>query len=78
MRDTIAGVEDKACGASGRVEGKDGLDGGVEGGHVKGFEEDLCSCFAIRAWVQWRFCEEERVLQRSVLAYVAQHGRAAA
>jgi len=49
--DAVAGVENEASGAAGGVEGEDGLDGCVEGGDVKGFEEDLGGGFAVATGV---------------------------
>jgi len=58
MRYAIAGVENEAGGATGGIEGEDGLNGSVESGDVEGFEEDLGSSFAVAARVERRFCEE--------------------
>ena len=56
MRDSVAGIEDYACCAAGGVEGEDGLDGGVEGGDVEGFEEDLGGCVTVCSGVEGGFC----------------------
>lgn len=53
--DAVAGVEDYAGGAAGGVEGEHGLDGGVEGGDVEGFEEDLGRGFAVLTRVEGGF-----------------------
>lgn len=55
MGDAVAGVEDYAGGAAGGVEGEHGLDGGVEGGDVEGFEEDLGRGFAVLTRVEGGF-----------------------
>merc|ERR1719481_2197624 len=39
--DTISGVHDDTGGTAGSVQGEDGLDGDVHGGHVEGLEHDL-------------------------------------
>lgn len=54
----IAGVEDEAGGAAGGIKREDSLDGGVEGGNIEGFEEDLSSGFAVAARVEGWLCEE--------------------
>ncbi len=51
VRDAVARVEHYPCGPPGGVEGEHGLDGGVEGGDVEGFEEDLRGGFAVGAGV---------------------------
>jgi len=53
--DAIAGVEHYSCRAPGCVEGEYRLDGGVEGGDVEGFEEDLRGGFAVVAGVKRGF-----------------------
>lgn len=52
VRDAVAGVEDDAGRAAAGVEGEHGLDGGVDGGDVKGLEEDLGGCVAVLAGVE--------------------------
>ncbi len=56
MRDSIARIEHYACCAARGVEGEDGLDGGVEGGDVEGFEENLGGCVTICSGVEGGFC----------------------
>lgn len=62
MRDTITGIEHYSCCAARGVEGENGLDRGVEGGDVEGFEEDLGGCVAVCSGIQRWFCEEDWVL----------------
>lgn len=75
MGDAVAGVEHYACGAAGGVEGENGLDGGVEGWDVEGFEEDLRGGFAVRARVEGGFGEQDWMLyakatNRTLASYV--------
>ena len=62
VRHAVARVEDHACCAARRVEREDGLDGGVEGGDVEGFEEDLRGGVTVGARVEGGFGEEDGVL----------------
>lgn len=52
----VAGIHYYSCSATGGVEGEDGLDGGVEGGDIEGFEEDLGGGVAVTSWVKRWFC----------------------
>ena len=56
VRDSVASIEHYACCAARGVEGEDGLDGGVEGGDVEGFEENLGGCVTVCSGVEGRFC----------------------
>lgn len=56
MGNSVARVKHYSCGAAGGVEREDGLDGGVEGGDVEGFEEDLGGGFAVLTRVEGGFC----------------------
>lgn len=62
VRDAVAAIEHYACGAAGSVEGEHSLNGGMEGGHVEGFEEDLRGGFTVGAWIQRWFSQQDRML----------------
>lgn len=62
VSDTITGVENDTGGTTGGVEGKDGLDGDVEGGSVKGLENDLCHLLTVGLGVDGSLGKEDGVL----------------
>ena len=55
VRYAVAGIQNYACCSPGGVQRQDGLDGGVERGHVEGLEEDLGGCVAVCARVEGWF-----------------------
>ena len=60
--DTIAGVHDDAGGTAGGIQGQDGLDGDVHGGHVEGLEHDLGHLLPVGLGVEGCLSEEDGVL----------------
>merc|ERR1712102_254715 len=50
--DTIAGVHDHTGGTTGGIEGEDGLDGNIHGGHVEGLEHDLSHLLTVSLGVE--------------------------
>merc|ERR1719486_255761 len=57
--DTIAGVHDHTGGTTGGIEGKDGLDGNIHGGHVEGLEHDLSHLLTVSLGVEGSLSEED-------------------
>merc|ERR1719486_819298 len=57
--DTIAGVHDHTGGTTGGIEGEDGLDGNIHGGHVEGFEHDLSHLLTVSLGVEGSLSEED-------------------
>merc|ERR1712113_685053 len=62
--DTIIRVHDNTSGTSRGIEGKDGLDCNVHGGHVKGLEHDLCHLLTVGIGVKGSFSKKDRLLLR--------------
>ena len=62
VSNSIAGVEDNTSSTTGSVEGKDGLDGDVEGWSVEGLENNLCHLLAIRFRVDGCLSKQDWVL----------------
>merc|ERR1712038_1015060 len=60
--DTIARVHDHTSGTTRGVEGKDGLDGNIHGGHVEGLEHDLSHLFTVSLWVEGSLSKEDGLL----------------
>lgn len=60
--DTITRVEHDTGGATGGVQGKDGLDGDVEGGGVERLENDLCHLLTVALGVDGSLGQEDGVL----------------
>merc|ERR1712045_1114920 len=60
--DTITRVHDHTGGTTGGIEGKDGLDGNVHGGHVEGFEHDLSHLLTVSLGVEGSLSKEDRLL----------------
>merc|ERR1711988_622248 len=57
--DTIAGVHDHTGGTTGGIEGEDGLDGNIHGGHVEGLEHDLSHLLTVSLRVEGSLSEED-------------------
>merc|ERR1712038_996437 len=57
--DTISGVHDHTGGTTGGIEGKDGLDGNIHGGHVEGLEHDLSHLLTVSLGVEGSLSEED-------------------
>merc|ERR1719268_403023 len=62
--DTITRVHDNTSGTSRGIEGKDGLDCNVHGGHVKCLEHDLSHLLTVGLGVKGSFSQEDRLLLR--------------
>merc|ERR1712024_367918 len=56
---TIAGVHDHTGGTTGGIEGEDGLDGNIHGGHVEGLEHDLSHLLTVSLGVEGSLSEED-------------------
>lgn len=63
MRDSVAGIEDDARSASGRVQREHRLDRGMQSRDVEGFEQNLGGCVAVTPWVERRFRQEYWMLE---------------
>merc|ERR1712008_501052 len=57
--DTISGVHDHTGGTTGGIEGEDGLDGNIHGGHVEGLEHDLSHLLTVSLGVEGSLSEED-------------------
>ena len=62
VSDTITRVENDTSSTTGGVEGKDGLDGDVEGGGVEGLEDDLGHLLTVGLGVDGGLGEQDGVL----------------
>merc|ERR1719486_316899 len=62
--DTIAGVHDHTGGTTGGIEGEDGLDGNIHGGHVEGLEHDLSHLLTVSLGVEGSLSEEDGLFLR--------------
>merc|ERR1719474_1469291 len=62
--DAIPRVHDNTSGTSRGIEGKDGLDCNVHGGHVKGLEHDLSHLLTVGLGVKGSFSKKDRLLLR--------------
>merc|ERR1712088_1057744 len=60
--DTITRVHDHTGGTTGGIEGKDGLDGSIHGGHVEGFEHDLSHLLTVSLGVEGSLSKEDGLL----------------
>merc|ERR1712102_57316 len=60
--DTIARVHDHTSGTTGGVEGRDGLDGNIHGGHVEGLEHDLSHLLTVSLGVEGSLSKEDGLL----------------
>merc|ERR1712026_491068 len=59
LGDTIAGVNDHTGCTTGGIEGEDGLDGNIHGGHVEGLEHDLSHLLTVSLGVEGSLSEED-------------------
>merc|ERR1712213_86975 len=60
--DTITRVHDHTGGTTGGIEGEDGLDGNVHGGHVEGLEHDLSHLLTVSLGVEGSLSKEDGLL----------------
>merc|ERR1719486_1679749 len=70
--DTIAGVHDHTGGTTGGIEGEDGLDGNIHGGHVEGLEHDLSHLLTVSLGVEGSLSEEDRLLLRGNTEFIVE------
>jgi hypothetical protein len=62
VSNSVTRVKNDTSGTTGSVEGKDGLDGNVEGGGVEGLENDLSHLLSVGFGVDWGLSEKNWVL----------------
>jgi len=62
--DTISGVHDHTGGTTGGIEGENGLDGNIHGGHVEGLEHDLSHLLTVSLGVEGSLSEEDGLFLR--------------
>merc|ERR1711911_60296 len=60
--DTVTGVHDDTGGTAGGVQGEDGLDGDVHGGHVEGLEHDLGHLLTVGLGVKGSLSQQDGLL----------------
>merc|ERR1739847_245657 len=60
--DTITRVHDHTGGTTRGIEGKDGLDGNIHGGHVEGLEHDLSHLLTVSLGVEGSLSKEDGLL----------------
>merc|ERR1712026_477351 len=60
--DTITRVHDHTGGTTRGIEGKDGLDGNIHGGHVEGFKHDLSHLLTVSLGVEGSLSKEDGLL----------------
>merc|ERR1711870_4755 len=70
--DTIAGVHDHTGGTTGGIEGEDGLDGNIHGGHVEGLEHDLSHLFTVSLGVEGSLSKEDGLLLRGNTEFIVE------
>merc|ERR1712105_499819 len=70
--DTIAGVHDHTGGTTGGIEGEDGLDGNIHGGHVEGLEHDLSHLFTVSLGVEGSLSEEDGLFLRGNTKFIVE------
>merc|ERR1719249_405117 len=62
MGNTVTRVHDDTSGTARGIEGEDGLDGNIHGGHVEGFEHDLSHLLAVSLRVEGSLSKEDGLL----------------
>merc|ERR1712073_272348 len=70
--DTITRVHDHAGGTTGGIEGKDGLDGNIHGGHVEGLKHDLSHLFTVSLGVKRSLSEEDGLFLRGNTEFIVE------
>merc|ERR1712213_276980 len=70
--DTIARVHDHTGGTTRGVEGKDGLDGNIHGGHVEGLEHDLSHLLTVSLGVEGSLSKEDGLLLRGNTEFIVE------
>merc|ERR1719376_1144917 len=72
MRDTISRVHDNTSGTARGIEGEDGLDGHVHGGHVEGLKHDLGHLLTVSLGVEGSLSKEDRLLLRGNTEFIVE------
>merc|ERR1712056_131915 len=70
--DTIAGVHDHTGGTTGGIEGEDGLDGNIHGGHVEGLKHDLSHLLTVSLGVEGSLSEEDGLFLRGNTEFIVE------
>merc|ERR1719189_3476942 len=70
--DTIAGVHDHTGGTTGGIEGEDGLDGNIHGGHVESLEHDLSHLLTVSLGVEGSLSEEDGLFLRGNTEFIVE------
>merc|ERR1719376_1079116 len=70
--DTISRVHDNTSGTARGIEGEDGLDGHVHGGHVEGLKHDLGHLLTVSLGVEGSLSKEDRLLLRGNTEFIVE------
>merc|ERR1712113_1142570 len=70
--DTITRVHDHTGGTTGGIEGEDGLDGNIHGGHVEGLEHDLSHLLTVSLGVEGSLSEEDGLFLRGNTEFIVE------
>merc|ERR1711923_20321 len=70
--DTITRVHDHTGGTTRGIEGKDGLDGNIHGGHVEGLKHDLSHLLTVSLGVEGSLSEEDGLLLRGNMEFIVE------
>merc|ERR1711992_201723 len=70
--DTISRVHDHTSGTTGGIEGKDGLDGNIHGGHVEGLKHDLSHLLTVSLGIEGSLSKEDRLLLRGNTEFIVE------
>merc|ERR1719499_1115600 len=66
------GVHDNTSGTARGVEGEDGLDGDIHGGHVEGLEHDLGHLLTVSLGVEGSLSEEDGLFLRGNTEFIVE------
>merc|ERR1712048_230241 len=70
--DTITRIHDHTSGTTRGVEGKDGLDGNIHGGHVEGLKHDLSHLLTVSLGVEGSLSEEDGLFLGSNTEFIVE------
>merc|ERR1712039_1089313 len=70
--DTITRVHDHTGGTTGGIEGEDGLDGNIHGGHVEGLKHDLSHLLTVSLGVEGSLSEEDGLFLRGNTEFIVE------